>query len=788
MSVRKSVCLILLVGVVTVARAHTARPPLQLDRVDFWTDIYAFSLADLDGDGQDEIIRLSSDHRTFFANRISRTRPLSPAMYQGNSVYQIESITPVDIDTLPGHELAIASRDPDGDSIWIEIICGYDKEISVCRTEAIVGKDISDRGSLSRVGWDGAVHSVHAVDLDNDGIKELIVPVVVGFDLYPRGIYVYSYPSGKLRWRFLLAGNPDQPWFADANNDGFKEVFVKTHAVSNGAVDEDRTDNTAYEICLDHLGHPIWRQTMGDRFDMGTGNVHICDCDNDGVIEIYYTDLARQDDYDKQVRILEKHRAKDNAFLKQRSFDADQVFYQISTADLNNDSLKEILVDGFIGIMNPTDLSKIRMGNFRKAGIWVVDSLYDDESGSLEIVLTQKDSLYIVDLDLNVLGVTYAGEGYRYLTVRCFSAPSGQRYLAALMTTDNPEIPNVVSVYTIRKIPADAIGMQPIAITGWALALAALLVGLSLGTVIGLAVRRNQKRRIREPKSAQYENLLTSLANFDHGRMGGKNLNRLQFLFSNLPESPEKLEQIQPNIRAAAEAYHAHTESQLRNVVQYGVKLKPIQPFVTDLMQHTGRLSNLMTEEIIRDLEATDTFATRTAITESIERIQVAIRQVRKTVQSYFSADLLRVIPGVLIAIVPHLRECGVGFRTIETRGGPLRLVFFDEVSLAAIFEELLSNACDAMADSDKRELIMLIDFGVDEVIIRLSDTGSGLQGADSEKLFRREYSTKRERGGYGLYNAQQQVERFGGRIKIYNNENGPGATVEMILKTVHNG
>jgi sensor histidine kinase regulating citrate/malate metabolism len=233
------------------------------------------------------------------------------------------------------------------------------------------------------------------------------------------------------------------------------------------------------------------------------------------------------------------------------------------------------------------------------------------------------------------------------------------------------------------------------------------------------------------------------------------------------------------------EAFHAYTASQLDKVAQCGMKLKPIQPFASKLIMHREQLTDLLTKETIFELKPDGDNATKTAITESIEALQVTVRQVRKTVQSYFSTDLLRVIPGVLIAVVSELRQNKVGFRAIETRGGPLRLVFFDETELASIFEELLTNACDAMAESDKKELAMFIDFGVDEVVICLSDTGSGLQGTDPEQLFRRDFSTKRERGGYGLYHAQQQVERFGGQIKIYDNKDGRGATVELILKTV---
>jgi sensor histidine kinase regulating citrate/malate metabolism len=103
-----------------------------------------------------------------------------------------------------------------------------------------------------------------------------------------------------------------------------------------------------------------------------------------------------------------------------------------------------------------------------------------------------------------------------------------------------------------------------------------------------------------------------------------------------------------------------------------------------------------------------------------------------------------------------------------------------------AVLEELLTNACDAMADAKRKELSLNIEFGADEAIITLSDTGHGLPDADQETLFRRGFSTKPQGGGYGLYQFRQEVERFGGRLRLYNNSDGPGATAELILKTVN--
>jgi len=288
------------------------------------------------------------------------------------------------------------------------------------------------------------------------------------------------------------------------------------------------------------------------------------------------------------------------------------------------------------------------------------------------------------------------------------------------------------------------------------------------------------------PKTAEYDNLLTSLVNFDHGQMAGRNLNRLEFLLANLPNSPEKLDEIKPNIKAAVEAYQSLTSDQLDHIARHVQRLKPLQHLTVKFNQSKKKLDEIVCRLALGNLSATDSDRLRSAVPEAIRKIKEDIAQVRKSVLAQYSADLLRVIPTVLAGTVTLLRENGVGFRNITVHGAPMSLVFFDEAELMAIFEELLSNACDALADSERKELALLIDFGVEQVVIRLSDSGRGLKGAGPETLFQRGFSTKPGGGGYGLYHAHQQVERFGGRLRLYNNPDGSGATAELILKTVN--
>ncbi len=762
------------------AREFRLKPVAGMDR------IADYFIADLDGDGQPNFMRLLPDRYTYIANLFSEGKIIGPPMYQGNSLYPINYIGPVEIDSLPGWEVAVGKKDESGDSAWVEIYAGFDKERLLCRTGAVLGKNISDKQSHENSGWDGTIASCDGADLDDDGRPEIIVTTSIAFDLYPRGIFVYDYPSGKLKWKFLLPGTASDLTVADANHDGFQEIYFKTSSPANGAVVGHWADTTSYVFCLDHLGNLLWENCLGDRFGIHTGNIKLCDYDDDGRLEIFYSVLLRQQQYDQHVKVLEKHRAVDNHFLGQRPFDLSQEFTDIYTADFDADGDLELLLDGQMTIVQPEDMKVLSCGVFDNARVCAIADLDQGGDNLPEIIISEGDSLYVVDTGFKTVGAIYLGAGQSAGVSRYFVSPLGVQCLA-LATVSKETGQNNLNIYRIDVVGAER--------SSWIIGFfrtngLILIIGLLAGVIIGYFIKRRRQPRIRHRAAhmAQYNNLLTTLVNFDHGHMAGKNLNRLLFLFSNLPEAADKLAEIKPNLKSAIDAYNSFTSLQLQNTIENAERLQAIKGVVNHLSRDARHLSDQLREIKVAEIDNNLASALRLTIPEMINSVKDAIKHIMAFLQTYYSSNLLRVIPEVLAAVAGQFQQQGIGFSEITTKGGTNKLVFFDEAELASIFEEILSNASDAMAEAAKKELTMDIKFASGETVIRLSDTGRGLQANGGEDIFSREYSTKGADRGFGLYHARQQVERFGGRIKIYNNEGGPGATVELILRTVNNG
>jgi signal transduction histidine kinase len=764
--------------------AHDNDPEIHLETTKSSMGIVNFFVVDLNGDGQDDILEMFANGRGYMARTFSREQITGPALYQANFNHWIGTIMPADIDTLPGYEVIIAFKDEKADSLWLEVISGSDKTVVLCRTEAIHGTNISDRDGHEFPYWDGFVNKCYIEDLNDDGSPEIIAPLTVGFDLYPRGIYVFEYPSGKLAWTFPLAGNPLNLKFGDADRDGFLEIYFKTWACSNGAKVGDRRDTTAYAFALDHLGYQLWSAPLGDRFDFQTGDVHICDCDNDDTLEIYYSTLTRTDEFDKQVRILEKHRAKDNLFIRQKSFDAASVYREIYSADFNDDDVMELIVDNFPESLDPADLSTIRKGTLSSAKVVFFENIDKDKENRPEIVLKKADSVYIIDDHFDQLGAIQVGNGGHVHDVKYIHSPFGTDYLGVVIRSVALDLPVfTLRFYSITVVPAPTLVARFLessrSVLPW------LIIVFIFGLLVGkyLLGRTKPAGSAKKPKTAQYDNLLTALTDFDHGQMAGKTLNRLLFLFSNLPDSEKKFEEIKPNLKSTIEAYQSYTQTQLESIVEYSRKIKQLRPAVKTIEKQMGNLAVMPSNMVLTELTIKDGHELKSIIPEATTEIIDTIKELKWAVQPYFAVDLLRVVHQVITATAAHMRQQSVIFSEIISRGGGRVHVFFAEAELASIFEELFNNACTAMSETDTKELSIMVETDQDEVIFKLSDTGHGLQDKDVDRIFGREYSSK-ENGGYGLFHVRQQIERFGGRIRIYNN-NGPGATVEFRMKAV---
>lgn len=783
-------CLFILLAIVPgqVSFAETGADGYRLERVVHYPDIADFFLGDIDADGEQEFLRLFSSHRGFQVGRFTRERLLGPALYQGNTAHYIESITFADVDSVPGAELAMTLRDVSGDSLWIEICSGSNPKDILCRTRAVIGKDISDRDNFFSGGWGASASRYYFSDLDGDGNNEIVVPVSVGFDLYPRGIYAYSFPSGELLWSFPLAGNPQKVSIADVNNDGYMEIFFKTWACSNGAVMDGRSDDSSYVFALDYQGRQLWMSRLGDRFDMASHDVLVCDCDADSVWEIYYTQLMRTNDYDRHVMVMEKHRARDNQFIRQHSFDAGERYSELSAVSCDSGALPKLVLNNRPTVLSPRYLTIESRGDLQGDNrLWQVVDIDPENDNGCEYLYTRRDSLYVLSEDLTVRSVFGSKNGETFGHSRFFMTPFGDSFISVIHNiAQGDRHLSQLNIYRLLPEKAKKASLRNNNILLWAGGAILLIIGF----LLGYSFRRGGRPENQTDKSQtiQLQELHSHLLTFEHGQMAARNLNRLLFLFSNLPRDPQKLNEIRQNLNSAIDAYSSYTSKQLESIGQVGRKIKSLKSSIYKMTRCNAELTAIFGSIDHGELQKITAGQKLKSILDNLQELNKIVRELKSYLASRLSVDLLKSIPKILIAFSGRLREEGIVLKKVSGAGLLSKYVFFSEAEFSAVMEELLSNACRAMKTAAIKELQLIAIEDKESIIIKIQDTGRGFPRENPSVALERGYSERSESGGFGLYYVRQQVERFGGRIQLTNNADGIGATVILTLKTVAHG
>ncbi len=144
--------------------------------------------------------------------------------------------------------------------------------------------------------------------------------------------------------------------------------------------------------------------------------------------------------------------------------------------------------------------------------------------------------------------------------------------------------------------------------------------------------------------------------------------------------------------------------------------------------------------------------------------------------------DLNDALRGALSTLEPETRRRGVLVKVQHAQGAlPVRA---DPVHLEQVMLNLVTNAMDAMENREAGERVLAVrtaPIGSAEVIVSISDSGTGIPENKLNDIFDAFYTTKSRGTGLGLSIVRTIVANHGGKIWA-ENQSGGGAVFRFTL------
>lgn len=150
----------------------------------------------------------------------------------------------------------------------------------------------------------------------------------------------------------------------------------------------------------------------------------------------------------------------------------------------------------------------------------------------------------------------------------------------------------------------------------------------------------------------------------------------------------------------------------------------------------------------------------------------------------FVEIDVNKLLDDTLQLLEPQLRKSRV--EIIKNYADVAPKIFGNGGKLQQVFTNLIINARDAMFDSGK--ITLTTAFENDEVIVKVSDTGTGIEAENINKIFDPFFTTKGVGSGTGLGLAVSYgiVQEHAGSIEAVS-ELGSGATFKIVFPSIQN-
>jgi signal transduction histidine kinase len=611
-----------------------------------------------------------------------------------------------------------------------------------------------------KMGTRGHVSVLGVFDADADGRPEVyldVQPYAPGGE--PRKIVCLDGPTGRERWRYLLAAATTRLQLLTRRGGRERHLIVQSYAPDNGFQVGDETDATAYVTSLSPQGRKEWSGRMGGIFSGAW--VVLGDFDGDGERDVLVsaTITAAQTEADSSALPVLCVLDPGNGRIL-RSARIPSAIVEPVAEDLDGDGRDEIVGAGQDQSVYCYDSRLALRWVNRQRKLMSVTWIGDlDGDAAPEILAGSPGSIGVLDTRGHLLlGGDVAGNELNMspmrLAGRIHLLLVGERQ-SRVAAVERPDVSPAVMVLVGGPLTAGLGGA-------------------------GYLVRRRRRRAaaLVEQGEAQ-DHLLEAMVAFGHAGSSLGILDRLHFYLKNW-DRVRAQDGVEGRLAPLLDDFVGSVLPDLVRLVSLARRAR-VRPqywrlLATQALQVSGELQQL----VERGPAVSNARVQRAEA--AVESLDADLRGIRAHLRQVFHADVEPLARRVLARRAAEFASAGVEVR-LEDRGPASQAAFVAGGQLEKVLENLVENALRAMQEAAVRRLGVTLTVEGAHCLIDVSDSGCGIPPQDRERVFDRDYST-REGGGFGLYYARQVLARYEGKTFVLASGPGEGTTFRIVLRT----
>jgi signal transduction histidine kinase len=197
------------------------------------------------------------------------------------------------------------------------------------------------------------------------------------------------------------------------------------------------------------------------------------------------------------------------------------------------------------------------------------------------------------------------------------------------------------------------------------------------------------------------------------------------------------------------------------------------------LPRFLSKVADYHTEEKAQWLQELD------SLSKNVDHINIIIskQQSNATLSGLIEAIAVEeLVQEAISSYAPLLEECNVELTRDFLDCPKVRI---DKHQVLQVLENLIRNAVQALKDGNSSQKCLSISISQNDdrlAQIAVTDNGIGIEPGNFQKLFRQEFTYKKDGHGVGLHCGALAVKQMGGELRGHSDGINKGATFVMIL------